>query len=896
MDVDEAANADGSTVDDLLATLLDMGFDYFLSRKAIQMGQLSLEEATNWILRQTDPVAEPASGGPLLSLGQRSTPAAPLTRSAVATPNPSLPSSQAATPNRVASSCPIEDVNDEVVVESRLKTSRREYTDMAIARDVEDRKKFKKLEKNSKAQILQQIQEDRDRLKERKRGGGAGTVSAGETIGAPPTGTNGIPTTTAQQQPSSAVSEAGAHAEARMGRRHVIEDASASVPAPVPAVQPVAPAITGNRAVIQFRLPSNAVVKASFSSTENLNDLFAYIGTHACPEDQTAIADGFTLLQPFPRRLFTSADRDLTVMEAGLFPNAMLNVIRTLPPPAIVAPLPPVQMDIGQAPVIDGIAAGGVHGEPAEEEEEDDQGHDSEEDEHEDDDGGAPVANRRNRGQNFWGAGQGHRLTDGPAQPDPNAGPRAVPTTPPRRAAKPPPRRVYNAPRLKAHCVQRVTTLLANPKTPASQLAHLPNVGLDLGQDLLQSLMARGLLDKTVLARLGPCRFQSLVLGGCRNVTDSWVAVAARRWGSSLVRLDLKGCELLTDGAFEVVKELRCLEELDLSGCRMTDGVLQYLTSIPHLRVLSLSRTKITSTGFSTLSTSPLAPLLTSLSIAHCNISTPRLFQLLQYYVHLEVADVTGVYIDAKAVPPNRSLGLTSLDLSTTGVSDAILSTIVKVWKDLEVVNLRGCTGVTVAGLTAVAEALPNLSHITFPSRELDPTPAMSTLYGCPLRALDLGGSVMVTDATLKGLEKLADSLQELDLSGTKITDVGTACLAKLTNLRQIHLDRTVITDRTVSYLLPLGDIHTLSLASTGITSDAMNLIRRSESARGIKVLNLARTACDDEGMTGLKCLVNLSALNLDHSAVTIEGARQATKALPGVLIRSAGLLPRPVD
>ncbi|KAI8826665.1 uncharacterized protein EV422DRAFT_5757 [Fimicolochytrium jonesii] len=808
-------------------------------------------------------------------------------------------------------------------VASRVITNRKDCERLAATKEFEAAKKAKRFQADARSQILRQIEEDRQTMKERRK---APQTNASNSPSQPPALGSDDPKSAEQERVRN---ERRAAAELRsrtLGQNLqdqdtsqgpqtlVTEQQSLQSGAALPEVPPaqetsIAPAPSPRKSdftTIQARFPSNTLIKCVLPASSSVHSLFAHIGQNAPSMDETVVSTKFTLLQPFPRRVFLDDDKQ-SLSEAGLCPSASLNVIRGA---GIASPTHPLSgaLDQGTAMDDDDVDDGdssemGVDGEengdggPVDMEVDGDESGDEgsmEEEEDDDDEDGVPGHGMGFPGHGFGGMGHGHhwgagnRLTDGATvQPLP-----AVPLKRKVAAAK----RRQLVPSLKKLTLEKACGMLKNPKTSVLYLSSLRRVAAHQGEELLQALIRNRQLDKTTLARLGPVRFQTMVLAHT-PVSDSWCDLISAKWFGCLNKLDLKGCEVLTDQALQSLAALRQLEELDLTGCRITDHGIPDLADIASLQVLALSRTKITTTGLVSLSSSPLSKTLVSLNIAHCSITSNRIFPILEHFEQLDVVDITGVSLVSPAVAPrNGDFGLRVLEVGSTRLSDADLIAVVHKWSMLEVLGLRGCIGIGVAGLGAAAKLLRNLSQITFPSRQIDLTPVIGLYYDTPLTRLDLGGMINVTDETIEGLNKLAPTLTELDLSATKVTDASLrGCLPQLASLTHLHLDRTGITDETISFLKSLENLHTLSIASTNVRSPGLKYLSHSESVRMIRVLNLARTLVDDKGLPYLTGMVNLSALNLDGTKVTFEGVEETLEpALPNLHpLRLAGIASR---
>ena len=111
-----------------------------------------------------------------------------------------------------------------------------------------------------------------------------------------------------------------------------------------------------------------------------------------------------------------------------------------------------------------------------------------------------------------------------------------------------------------------------------------------------------------------------------------------------------------------------------------------------------------------------------------------------------------------------------------------------------------------------------------------------------------------VADAQLAMLAPIADQVYELNLAGSKVTDAGLANVAKLKNLRRLHLEKTAVTDAGLAHLKDLT---------------------------GLEYLNLYGTAVTDAGLAHLANMKNLRSLYLWQTKVTPEGAANLKKTLP---------------
>jgi Leucine-rich repeat (LRR) protein len=69
-----------------------------------------------------------------------------------------------------------------------------------------------------------------------------------------------------------------------------------------------------------------------------------------------------------------------------------------------------------------------------------------------------------------------------------------------------------------------------------------------------------------------------------------------------------------------------------------------------------------------------------------------------------------------------------------------------------------------------------------------------------PLTHLDLSDFKFIADEAILSLAQ-AKNLQMLSLSGTMLTDAGSAVLVHMSSLKELSLDRTDIGDKSMEYL-----------------------------------------------------------------------------------------------
>lgn len=183
---------------------------------------------------------------------------------------------------------------------------------------------------------------------------------------------------------------------------------------------------------------------------------------------------------------------------------------------------------------------------------------------------------------------------------------------------------------------------------------------------------------------------------------------------------------------------------------------------------------------------------------------------------------------------------------------------------------------------TSSAPAAGSAAPATTIPAATTPTPALPAAspaekdYGLLVEQfMKIDGRVK-SDQMLVELGAMPDSfrarLTECNLTGSPVTDVGLAEVAKFPNLITMNLSFCAgITDNGLSALQGLANLEVLMLDDTKVTDAGMVHLR--ELAH-LKVLNLSKTAVSDAGIARLKALPELEELYLSSTSITGSGFR----------------------
>lgn len=244
---------------------------------------------------------------------------------------------------------------------------------------------------------------------------------------------------------------------------------------------------------------------------------------------------------------------------------------------------------------------------------------------------------------------------------------------------------------------------------------------------------------------------------GGRNerVTDAWLERISQV--TTLRRLDLANCAVRGEGLRHVAG-LAGLRELNLTLTPVSDDALQHLAGLTELRSLGLASTQCTGTGFTHLTG---LKKLESVNFHFTPLNDAGLKAISQvplsgrlWFAHTRFTDAGAASLAA----------LTKLKICGIGSKE------------------KGSSGEAVAALAG----LP-LEDLSLLDNQADPIGVAHSVKIATLRRLDLSYAPTVSDDSLPLLAQ-APKLEELKISGAKLTDDGLQALATSQSLKKISL------------------------------------------------------------------------------------------------------------
>ncbi|PIK41874.1 hypothetical protein BSL78_21271 [Apostichopus japonicus] len=412
---------------------------------------------------------------------------------------------------------------------------------------------------------------------------------------------------------------------------------------------------------------------------------------------------------------------------------------------------------------------------------------------------------------------------------------------------------------------------------------HLEAIPNHVAVKLLNELKRSGSLRPKILQLFLPCHLRDLSLDCYKYATNDLLQCVSRH--AFLTRLSLTACQFITDQGLLSLTSLKRLQLLNLcNNWQVTDKVFHLVTELSNLTTLILEGTSVTDAGLKTL-TSGSNKMLTTLNLNRTSVTDVGVASLTNLpnlsVLGLEktlIKHLEGVSVLCKL----RSLNISRNSLVGTS----------------EFKCLQKLTGLCVLNVGQMEDMMGDavlfflaglgLKQLTLPDRHTTTDEGLKHISNLPLVTLDLTDYIHITDKGIEHIGKI-QSLKKLSLSNVKITDASMHHIAGLSELIDLNLDRTLVTNTGAMQLHSLKRLQELSLAETKITS---KLLKNGCLNKCVHLthLNLSRT---NVSSVGIKCLIlpKLTHLNLDQTYVKVSEKEELMRRCPSIkVLRLTGL------
>ena len=285
------------------------------------------------------------------------------------------------------------------------------------------------------------------------------------------------------------------------------------------------------------------------------------------------------------------------------------------------------------------------------------------------------------------------------------------------------------------------------------------------------------------------------------------------------------GGQRVGDQALVTIGGWKELDTLDLSGADITDAGLAEIGRLSRLWVLILNDTPITGDGLRNLA------------------GLRRLYQ-----IELQGTQLTDDRLrHLKAWPGIQGLRLDHTQITNDGLEE-----------------LQALSRLVVLGLSGTRIGGDGLGF-------LDAAPGV--------RDLELADTE-VTDADLATLFTQPRPLNSLDLSGTRITDLGVEHLVEATWLGKtwLKLARTRITDEGLRHLAEMKNLYRLDVSGTQVTDTGLAYLR---SLDNLTLLQVGGTRVSAAGLAQLEGMTGIERIDVPGTDVVADDLPMLRRKLP---------------
>ncbi len=317
------------------------------------------------------------------------------------------------------------------------------------------------------------------------------------------------------------------------------------------------------------------------------------------------------------------------------------------------------------------------------------------------------------------------------------------------------------------------------------------------------------------------------------------------------------------------LRDVKGLESLDVSGCKINDRSFTALSDLP-LRRLDLSRTDLTDAGVKAVAAN--FRKLESLNLA-ATAATEACLPAVATFGDLRDLSLAHLALNAPTLDALAACkNLRSLSVADTPQHVADLSKLVGQLNALEFLDLRA-TALDAGGAEKVAKARPECqvalagtpaadgqqSEMPLP----DPTPGSVPVPAEKLPAADPVAMLKRFDGkAVRDEEKPDKPVVEVTIAAAELANEDLAHLRDLKSLEKLRLDGCVkITEAGLAYLKDAPALTHLSLARTAVTANGAGVIGQFKHLKSLELPAVAMTPKHLALMNGLADLESLHGL-----------------------------------
>lgn len=317
------------------------------------------------------------------------------------------------------------------------------------------------------------------------------------------------------------------------------------------------------------------------------------------------------------------------------------------------------------------------------------------------------------------------------------------------------------------------------------------------------------------------------------------------------------------------LREMKKLEYLDLTGCRVTDRMFATVGDLP-LKTLLLTRTDVSNFGVQTISTT--FPKLEKLHLAVTPITDDSLKDLakLTNLKDLNIGNTLVNKIGLDQLSP--CAGLRAINLVNLPINNADLLKQQEVFKNLEFVDVR-CTGIDAETADKLQKAKPECTYLLQGTPSDEPRTAEaepSSLVTVPvpldkLPAADPEAMLKKFDGKFTRDDNAAEKpIVEISIASVEMTNEDLAHLRYLKGLSLLRIDGCdKITEAGLAYLKDLPALKTLYLANTRVTPSVCSVLASMKSLTTIVLPDITLNRQQLQQLDSLKNLEEIRGIQV---------------------------------
>jgi len=182
-------------------------------------------------------------------------------------------------------------------------------------------------------------------------------------------------------------------------------------------------------------------------------------------------------------------------------------------------------------------------------------------------------------------------------------------------------------------------------------------------------------------------------------------------------------------------------------------------------------------------------------------------------------------------------------------------------------------TDSVITQLTSLKEGTDRITEIN-----ADNSPLTKNAFGAIERLTNLRqlrlNRTQIDDEVCQKLGNMS-SLEVLALADTRVSDVGVAALSGLQNLKYLELTRCTLSMNGFRAIGNLPSLKSIHIDSTNLNDAALDLVC---NAKTLTELTLSRNAISDFGLMSLSKVEPLEYLEIGHTRITCEALMKVTK------------------